>query len=109
MTIKEGCALITKDLLERDYVSAPEAAEMLNLGRNQIGKLCRAGRFEGAAQIGNAWIIPRKSVENYTPGPRGPKPGTQSKKIRLDAERAAFLKQASVYPAETSTKPPGVE
>ena len=82
--------MITKEMLERNYVSAPEAAEMLNLGRNQIGKLCRAGRLGGAAQIGSAWVIPRESVLNYTPGPRGPKP----RKAKLAAERAAFLASA---------------
>ena len=86
--------MITKETLERDYISAPEAAEMLNLGRNQIGKLCRARRFEGAAQIGNAWIIPRESVLNYKPNKRGVKPGTQSKKAKLAAEQAEILAKA---------------
>ena len=86
--------MIPKEILERDYISAPEAGEILKLGRNQIGKLCRAGRFGGAAQIGNAWIIPREAVLNYKPGKRGVKPGTQRKKAKLAAEKAAYLAKA---------------
>ena len=77
-----------------DYLSVTEAANVMGKGRNLVGKLCRAGRFSGAVQIGTTWIIPREAVLNYTPGKRGVKPGTPSKKAKLAAERAAILEKA---------------
>lgn len=57
---------------EKEYVSVPEAAEILNLKRNRVGVLCREGRFEGAFKVGDTWAIPRKSVVGLVRyGPRG--------------------------------------
>jgi hypothetical protein len=67
---------------------------MLGKGINLIAKLCQFGRLPGAEKIGNAWLIPRASVLSYTPMKRGVKPGTQTKKQRLAAEKAAILEQA---------------
>ena len=86
--------MILKDELEKNYVTAPEAGEMLNLKKARIGQLCRAGRFEGAIKVGDAWIIPREAVLNHEPLPPGVKPGTQTKKAKLAAECAEILKQA---------------
>ena len=41
------------------------------LPRTQILRLCKQGRFLGAEKIGNVWIIPKVSVENYEPAPKG--------------------------------------
>ena len=57
----------------KNFVSISEAAEILKLDRSRIGKLCREGRFDGAAKIGEAWIIPRESVLNHTRLKRGTK------------------------------------
>ena len=76
-----------------NYLSVTEAAILMGKGRSLVGKLCRAGRFVGAVQIGVTWIIPREAVLNYKPGKRGVKPGTQNKKAKLVAERAKFLQQ----------------
>lgn len=54
-------------MLREKYVTTAEAAEMLGRGANLIAKLCQAGRLPGAEKIGNTWMIPRESVENYTP------------------------------------------
>jgi len=77
-----------------NYLSVTEAASVMGKGRNLVGKLCRTGRLAGAVQIGTTWIIPREAVLNYKPEKRGVKPGTQTKKDKLAAERAAFLEQA---------------
>ena len=86
-----------KDELE-NYITAPEAGEMLGLKKARIGQLCRAKRFDGAIKVGDAWMIPRESVLNHKPMKRGVKPGTQSKKARLAAERAAILEKAKGTP-----------
>ena len=78
-----------------DYLSVTEAANVMGKGRNFVGKLCRAGRFPGAAQIGMTWIIPREAVLNYKPEKRGVKPGTTTKKARLAAEKAGYLTKAA--------------
>ena len=82
--------MILKDELEKNYVTAPEAGEILGLKKARIGQLCRAGRFEGAIKVGDAWIIPRESVKNHKSLP----PGVKPRKVRLAAERAAVLAQA---------------
>ena len=84
-----------------EYVTVAEAAKMLDKSVPMISHLCRDGRLTGATKLSTgAWLIPRESALNYTPGPRGPKPGTQTKKARLAAERAAILAQAK----ETAAK-----
>jgi hypothetical protein len=56
---------------------------MLNKTVGMIGRLCRAGKLPGAEKKGNAaWLIPRASVEGYTPMRRGPR----AKKKRLSSE-----------------------
>ena len=83
--------MIQKDDIEKNYVNAPEAARLLNVSRSRIGKLCLAGRFQGALKVGTSWIIPREAVSNHKPLPPGVKPGTQSKKAKVTAERAEIL------------------
>ena len=54
-----------------DLLSVQEAADILNLDRSRIGRLCRQGRFPNARKIGERWVIPRDSVTNFkrlTPG-----------------------------------------
>ena len=54
-----------------EFVSIEEAAEILNYKKSSVGLLCRQGKFDGTIRIGKRWLIPRKSVEAYKPGPRG--------------------------------------
>lgn len=56
-----------------EYLSAVDAALMLNIDRSRILVLCRQGRFIGAEKIGSSWAIPRKSVENFRRLPPGGK------------------------------------
>lgn len=76
-------------MLRENYVTTAEAAELIGKGPNMIAKLCQAGRLPGAEKIGNTWMIPRKSVENYVPNKRGPK----TKKEKLASEKQAFLRE----------------
>ena len=78
-------------MLKENYVTTVEAAEIMKKGANLVAKLCQAGRLSGAEKMGNTWMIPRESVLNYIPGPRGPKP----QKARLDAKRAEVLAKAN--------------
>ena len=83
----------------KNYITAPEAGEILGLKKARIGQLCRAGRFNGAVKVGDAWMIPREAVLSHKPLPPGVKPDTQSKKAKLAAERAEILEQAKVTKA----------
>jgi hypothetical protein len=66
-----------------EYITITEAAQLLSKTVSMIGRLCRSGKFPGATKKGNAaWLIPRVSVESYSPGKRGPR----TKKERLSAE-----------------------
>ena len=55
------------------YMSAQDAALMLNVDRSRVLVLCRQGRFDGAEKFGRDWAIPREAVENFkrlSPGGR---------------------------------------
>lgn len=54
-----------------EYISVEEAAEVSGYGKWNITLLCRQGKLEGAVKIGKVWLIPRKALEDYKPGPQG--------------------------------------
>ena len=54
-----------------DYISAAEAAAIMNVTRWQVGYLCRTGKLPGAKKIGPNWAVLRSVAEEYTPGPKG--------------------------------------
>ena len=54
-----------------EYISADEAAKILDYRKESITLLCRQGKFEGVKRIGHQWFIPRSSVENYVKAPQG--------------------------------------
>ncbi len=72
-----------------EFVSVQEAANIMGLDRSRVGRLCREGRFPGAAKVGSSWIIPREAVLNHKPLPPGVKPRAE----RLRAERAALREE----------------
>ncbi len=51
-----------------------ECSEIMNMTVDNVRNYCRRGRFEGAVQFGNEWLIPRTTIENYMSRSRG-KPG----------------------------------
>ena len=73
----------------KEFVSVQEAANIMGLDRSRVGRLCREGRFPGAAKVGSSWIIPREAVLNHKPLPPGVKPRSE----RLRAEREALRKE----------------
>ena len=74
-----------------DFVSVQEAANIMGLDRSRVGRLCREGRFPGAAKVGSSWIIPREAVLNHKPLPPGVKPRSE----RVKAERAALREEVA--------------
>lgn len=55
----------------KEYISVEEAAELSGYGKWNITLLCRQGKLEGAVKIGKVWLIPKKALEEYKPGPQG--------------------------------------
>lgn len=89
---------------EKEYVSVPEAAEMLNLQRNRVGVLCREGRFKGAFKIGDTWAIPRESVfalVRYGPRGKGKNTTALNAEIAQAVEVAKKAKKAKGEPVST--------
>ena len=80
-----------KEKIEQDYVSANEAAGMLRVTRNRIGRLCLDGRFEGAIKVSRSWIIPREAVLNH----KSLSLGVKSRSERVKAERAALREEVA--------------
>jgi hypothetical protein len=71
------------DNLNGDYITTPEASVISHKCESFIKRLCRDGRLPGAKKIGKTWLIPRETIEGYTPMKRGPR----TKKERLSSER----------------------
>ncbi len=55
----------------KDFISVEEAVKISGYKKRNITYLCNKGDLPGAVMIGHCWLIPRKSVEEYTPGPQG--------------------------------------
>jgi hypothetical protein len=66
------------------YVTIEEAATISGRKISMISRLCREGRLDGVIKMGVQYLIPRQSIESYTPGKRGPR----TKKERLAGELA---------------------
>jgi hypothetical protein len=72
--------------IREGYITVAEATKLSGKGIKMIARLCQTGKLPGAEKIGNTWLIPRASVETYTPGKRGPR----TKKERLSGELAGI-------------------
>ena len=76
--------------IHETFVSAKEAAQILEITSARIGFLCRQGRFKGAEKIGSGWVIPRDAVLNHVRLKRGVKPrGYNEKKLLEQAIQEA--------------------
>ena len=75
--------------ISEEYMSAHDVSRMLNIDRSYILALCRKGRFDGAEKIGNYWVIPRKSVENFKRLP----PGVKSRTKQQHEEDKAMIER----------------
>lgn len=57
------CVSITKSIPKKgenmEYLSVREVSEKWNISRRRIQILCSEGRIDGAARIGNMWMIPK--------------------------------------------------
>lgn len=67
--------MITEQDIRREYVSAEDATQLLNVNDSRIRQILRAGRFPGAFKFADTWLIPRASVAGYTRGKPGKKKG----------------------------------
>ena len=70
--------MITEQDIRREYVSAEEATQLLNVNDSRVRQISRANRFPGAFKFADTWLIPRESVANYTRGKPGKKKSGES-------------------------------
>lgn len=52
-----------------NYITTKEAADKWGVSDRRVLQYCHAGRIEGAAKMGNTWIIP-KTAEKPVDGRR---------------------------------------
>lgn len=81
---------ITQAMLQEKYVTVKQAAEILKISEARVKQLCQAERFNGAVKFGWSWMIPRESVENHKPRPRGRQPKPK-REHGPRADGAAFM------------------
>lgn len=55
----------------KDFISVQEAAQISGYNKRTITYLCNRGDLPGAFKIGHQWLIPKKAIKNYKPGPQG--------------------------------------
>jgi hypothetical protein len=85
-----------------EYLTITEAAKVMNKTVSMVGRLCRAGKFDGAEKKGNAaWLIPRAAVESYAPGRRGP----ATRKERAASGTAGIREEIAALEARYGTEP----
>ena len=58
-------------MISEKYMTATEAAKKLGLTTGHIRQLCIDGKFPDAEKMGKTWIVPKESVDNYVPPPKG--------------------------------------
>ncbi len=54
-----------------EFITAKEASVIMKRTSDYVRKLCTKGELEGAYKFGATWIIPKSSVDKYSPKPRG--------------------------------------
>ena len=84
--------MITEKDIRREYVSADEATELLNVNSSRVRQILRDDRLPGAFKFADTWLIPRVAIENYEREKPGPK-NYQAMKKELEELRAQ-LKEA---------------
>lgn len=77
--------MITEEDIRKEYVSANDATELLDVNDSRIRQILRAGRLPGAFKFADTWLIPRKSIDGYTRLKPGVKPKAKNKEIILNA------------------------
>ena len=81
-----------------DYISLSEAAKLFGHYKNFWARLCRQGELPGARKMGRIWVVPRESVQNYTPGSQG------FAAVKKRAEEAAVLAPVAPVPLQGTEK-----
>jgi excisionase family DNA binding protein len=74
--------------LNGDYITTVEAATLYKKSESMIARLCQLGRLPGVKKVGKTWLIPRTSIESYTPGKRGRRAKKETLAAELDSIRA---------------------
>jgi len=46
-------------------LSTLDAAEILDVTRQHVSRICKAGQLPGAKQLGRTWVIPKSSIDAY--------------------------------------------
>ena len=64
--------------MAEEWITTQEAAKIIGVTRNHIRYLIRYGKLE-AKKFGRAWMVSRKSAEEYAATERKPGPKPQSK------------------------------
>lgn len=87
-----GVVVIPESAAGKECITQKEAMTILHIDSARVSRLCNAGRFPGAFQVGRTWLIPRASVENYQPLPRGRQPKPKRERCeRANGEKFAAM------------------
>ena len=53
------------------YLTIQEAAPLLRCDESTVTRYCQAGLLKGAKNLGKQWLIPSKSLKNFSKPARG--------------------------------------
>ncbi|HDG5480144.1 TPA: helix-turn-helix domain-containing protein [Staphylococcus aureus] len=77
---------LNDDPLVKDYLSAKDISDNLNISRYEVHKLFKDNTFNQSIKYGNQWWVPIKEYEKYL---------IHRKKIELDIENSLTAKEAA--------------
>jgi excisionase family DNA binding protein len=78
------------------YMTIEEAATLSGRKISMISRLCREGRLSGVIKMGAQYLIPRQSIESYTPMRRG----RRTNKERLAADLSGIREEIAASKGE---------
>lgn len=91
--------MMTQEELDREYVDCPAAAKILKVSSAWVRTLCAKKRFPGTLKVGTSgWLIPRETVLNYKPSPRGKKARVARREDDRALIRSALEEAAKTRP-----------
>ena len=91
--------------IQQNYMSSKDASVILGVNKSRIIQILSAGGFPGAFKFADTWLIPRKSVENYTRQKPGPKSNAEIQALINEAVANALKqkeKEAKTIQADQS-------
>ena len=76
--------MITEEDIRREYVSAFEATQLLNVNDSRVRQILRDNKLPGAFKFADTWLIPIEAIKHYSRQTTGKKPGRTKNTSKIE-------------------------